>query len=111
MSIRDNDFLMRSIRQLASVVASLLGKKAPEHVAEARRAVGEAGRRHVGPLWSTLLAQDAATVVALLGDRDRAEVFSQLVEQKALVEAAAGNEALARAHRVLAEGVRARLAA
>ncbi len=110
MSLRDNDYLMRSVRQLAGFVAALLGKKAPKEIEEARVAVGEAGRNHFGPLWATLLAQSPATALTLLGDRDKAEVFALLVEQKALVEAAAGNEALARAHRELAAGVRARLA-
>jgi hypothetical protein len=109
VSLESKDYLLRLIRQLVTLVATLLGKKKPEQVDEARTAVGEAGRSFFGPLWSTLLAQSPATVVMLLGDRDKAETFALLVEQKALVEAAAGNDELARAHRELFEGVRARI--
>lgn len=109
MSLRENDYLLRSIRQLAGRIASLLGKKTPRHVDEARVALGDAGRSHFGPLWLTLLAQSPATAMMLLGDRDKAEAFALLVEQKALVETEAGNDELARTHRELAEGVRVRL--
>ncbi|HEU4403782.1 MAG TPA: hypothetical protein VFS43_00585 [Polyangiaceae bacterium] len=110
MSLHDKDYLLRSIRQLVNLVAALLGKKQPKQIEEARGAVGEAGRQSFGPLWSTLLAQGPDTALMLLGDRDKAEAFALLVEQKALVEEAAGNERLARSHRALVEGVRARLA-
>lgn len=110
MSLQDKDYLLRTIRQVINLVATLLGKKQPKQVEEARGAVGEAGRNCFGPLWATLLGQGPDTVLTLLGDRDKAELFATLVEQKALVEEAAGNERLARAHRELCEGVRARLA-
>lgn len=109
MSLQDKDYLLRTIRQLINLVATLLGKKQPQQVNEARGAVGEAGRSTFGPLWSTLLAQGPDTVLTLLGDRDKAELFATLVEQMALVEEAAGNERLTRSYRDLYQGVRARL--
>jgi hypothetical protein len=82
MSIKQRDYILRMIEQLAETLASIAGLKAKGKVDEAEQLVRATVDGLVGPLRGALEGVDAASAAALLGSREKLGAYAALIAEE-----------------------------
>ena len=85
MSIRQKDYILRMLEQIAETLASIMGLKSAGKLDEAERLVRETIDGLLGPLKSALPGLDARSVAVLLGSREKLEAYAALLREEASI--------------------------
>jgi len=96
MSMRQRDYMLRMIEQLAEAIARIAGARAAGKLDEANLLVRETADGILGPMRSMLERVDAASAATLLGSRDKLCAYAALVSEEAKNAEAGGDAARAR---------------
>lgn len=103
----EEDFLLRSVKQLVHAIMRALRLPKPE---EGLEALHEGCGAALGIELEVLLMLDVGSALDLLGTHERGEAFEQLLRALATLERKAGREPQALRHELHADDVRAALA-
>ncbi|WP_437677749.1 hypothetical protein [Sorangium sp. So ce131] len=103
MSLRQRDFILRMIEQLAEAIGRIAGLRRAGQLAEAEQLVRATADGLFGPIRDMLDRLDAAGAATLLGDHEKIGAYAALcAEQAAILELRGrGAEALSERRRAL----------
>jgi hypothetical protein len=96
MSIRERDYILKMIEQLAAALSRVAGLKTAGKLDEAGDEIRNTADAILGPLANTVDALDAASAAKLLGNRQKIGVYAALVAELADIRAREGRDAEAR---------------
>jgi len=102
------DYVQRMVEGLARVLARAAAGRRAGRLEEARRELGDAAARIAGVDLALLDALGPVAITAHLDDRFRLGALASLCEERAEIEAAAGDQAAAARWRAHAAAFRAR---
>ncbi len=96
MPLKD-DFIQRSIEQLAEVIRALLRLKSPETIDQAEKAVAEAYQKHAASsaeLFRQLPTEQILAIISSVGqvDKEKAYLFASLFYVEAELQKATGEQ-------------------
>lgn len=95
MSIEEQDYILRMIRQLAQAIARIVGLRESGKPEQALQAVQETSDALLGPLAPMLPRLDAKSAAALIGNPEKLEAIVRLLSEEAAIHKAMGNLSLA----------------
>jgi hypothetical protein len=99
VSIRQKDYILRMIEQLAAELARIMSLQAAGKLDEALQAVRETADGIFGPLRRTLDEVDSATAARLIGDAGKIAAYAALLAAQADILDQKGEARRARADR------------
>jgi hypothetical protein len=100
MSLFENDYIKRMLKQLAAFIASILKASAAKNPGEAAMLVREASSQVLGIEWDVLSSTDVPSAIMLLrGDPEKIRMYADLLEAEAQVLEQHGDPARAQLRR------------
>ncbi|MGK4007350.1 hypothetical protein WMF31_32310 [Sorangium sp. So ce1036] len=102
MSLRQRDYILRMIEQLAEAIGRIAGLRRAGELAEAHRVLRETADGLFGPMRDMLDRVDAAGAATLLGDHEKIGAYAALCAEQAAILEAQGRGAQAAAERLRA---------
>ncbi len=90
MGIVERDFIMRSVKQMAELLARAMKLKAAKKDEEAAEVLESGCLSLLGIDWKTLAWVDSASAAQLLKEPSKIRVFAQLLEQRGQFHAESG---------------------
>ncbi len=97
MSIQERDFLMRMIQQLADALARIAGLRGAGRTPEALLLLQQTTDGVFGPMARMLEQVDSASAAMLLASPQKIRAYASLLDERARIHAAQGENARARA--------------
>lgn len=91
MSIRQRDYILRMIEQLAEAIARIAGARGAGKHEEALSLVRETADGILGPLRAMVEQLDSASAAVLLGSAEKVGAYAALTAEEAATHEAAGD--------------------
>ncbi|AKT37206.1 hypothetical protein [Chondromyces crocatus] len=99
MSIRQRDYLLRMIDQLAHAIGRAMFARKAGNLEEAQQIVQETADGLLGPVRAMVEKVDASSAALLLGSHEKITAYALLVAEEAMIQEAAGEPRAKSSHR------------